>query len=666
MRGILLQSPKKLCTQAVRSVTSTPQGTDYQYMQCSKLPTMYFQRSLPRLPIPTLDKTCERFLSAVQPILNADEFAATQKVIKEFHQGEGMDLHAKLKQNDLNNKHTSYISEPWFDMYLSDRAPLPLNYNPLLIMKHDTRPEYRSQLVRATNLVVSSLRFWNSLKVDLLEPEIFHLNAKKSDTPQFRQWMRIAPTAFATYVAYVFKAFPLDMSQYNRLFGTSRIPQMDKDLLVQNIDSKHIIVMRRGNLYAVDVLNQNGQIEQPSVILARLQAVLSLDNKRNAAEVPLGVLTTGSRNDWARTRQHLVKNISEKNGKLIENEVDKALFCLCLDSEEDPIYNDDNQIPLIKNFLAGEGKNRWFDKSISLLVGADGTAAVNFEHSWGDGVAVLRYFNEIYKETLQRPFVSSATIPESLNNDHSVRSLNFDIDDKLRADVALASSKNSDVMETLNMDMLRYSHINKLSCKKYGVSPDSIMQLSFQLAYKLAFNSYVGTYESCSTAAFRHGRTETMRPCTIPTKNFCEAILKPTNSRPDSNELRTMIDKCSTVHGNLTKEAAMGQGFDRHLFALKHEAVKQNKTIPELYNTEAYRKINYNIISTSTLSSDALLAGSFGPVVQDGLGVGYSIQNAECGAIVSSYKNQRNGKHFVDCLGQAFSEIHKTLDASKK
>lgn len=36
---------------------------------------------------------------------------------------------------------------------------------------------------------------------------------------------------------------------------------------------------------------------------------------------------------------------------------------------------------------------------------------------------------------------------------------------------------------------------------------------------------YVGTYESCSTAAFKHGRTETMRPCTMQTKvNFISTV----------------------------------------------------------------------------------------------------------------------------------------------
>ena len=29
------------------------------------------------------------------------------------------------------------------------------------------------------------------------------------------------------------------------------------------------------------------------------------------------------------------------------------------------------------------------------MVCKDGKAAVNFEHAWGDGVAVLRFFNEV-------------------------------------------------------------------------------------------------------------------------------------------------------------------------------------------------------------------------------------------------------------------------------
>ncbi|TMW41707.1 hypothetical protein DOY81_013213, partial [Sarcophaga bullata] len=83
----------------------------YQYLQRSKLPTLYFQKSLPRLPIPLVDKTCERFLAAVQPITTADEFKETQQIVEHFRMHEGGNLNAMLKIKDEDNKHTSYISE---------------------------------------------------------------------------------------------------------------------------------------------------------------------------------------------------------------------------------------------------------------------------------------------------------------------------------------------------------------------------------------------------------------------------------------------------------------------------------------------------------------------------------------------------------------------------
>lgn len=70
-----------------------------------------------------------------------------------------MHLHNELKNQDQNNKHTSYISEPWFDMYLRDRIPLPVNYNPLLVFVDDPKKEYNAQLIRTSNLLISSLRY---------------------------------------------------------------------------------------------------------------------------------------------------------------------------------------------------------------------------------------------------------------------------------------------------------------------------------------------------------------------------------------------------------------------------------------------------------------------------------------------------------------------------
>lgn len=180
-------------------------AADYQYIQTSKVPTLHFQPSLPRLPIPKLEDTCQRYISAQKPLLEDKELQNTLTYVSRFLKNEGQTLQKQLLQDNARNSHTSYISAPWFDMYLQDRKPLPINYNPFLIYIPESDPQYNIQLVRATNLIISSLRFMKSLKDNILEPEVFHLNPKKSDTEFFRNVTRLIPSRFSYYAAYLFK-----------------------------------------------------------------------------------------------------------------------------------------------------------------------------------------------------------------------------------------------------------------------------------------------------------------------------------------------------------------------------------------------------------------------------------------------------------------------------
>lgn len=211
------------------------------------------------------------------------------------------------------------------------------------------------------------------------------------------------------------------------------------------------------------------------------------------------------------------------------------------------------------------------------------------------------------------------------------------------------------------MHIMINSVLSKGYCKANKVSPDAIMQLGLQLAYFRMENKYVGTYESCSTAAFRHGRTETVRPCTMDTKNFCDAMVGKKDVW-DKAQLRQMILKCSETHGRLIKEAAMGQGFDRHMFGLKYMAQQNKIPLDPIYDSDAYYKLNYNILSTSSLASEALFAGGFGPVVPDGYGIGYGVQDARLAILFTSYTDKSNAREFVNSLESAFEDIQNLLE----
>lgn len=57
---------------------------DYQFLQRSNMPTYYFQKSLPRLPLPKIEKSLERYLEAQRPLLSNDEYSVTAAACKKF------------------------------------------------------------------------------------------------------------------------------------------------------------------------------------------------------------------------------------------------------------------------------------------------------------------------------------------------------------------------------------------------------------------------------------------------------------------------------------------------------------------------------------------------------------------------------------------------------
>ena len=58
-----------------------------------------------------------------------------------------IEIHQKVVEEDKKNSHTSYICQPWFDMYLESRLPLPLNFNPFLSFKRDPNEPNNDQVI---------------------------------------------------------------------------------------------------------------------------------------------------------------------------------------------------------------------------------------------------------------------------------------------------------------------------------------------------------------------------------------------------------------------------------------------------------------------------------------------------------------------------------------
>lgn len=120
---------------------------------------------------------------------------------------------------------------------------------------------------------------------------------------------------------------------------------------------------------------------------------------------------------------------------------------------------------------------RWFDKSFSLLVTGGAHTAINFEHAWGDGVAILRYFNEVYKDRKVIPRAERAQPTME-----GVADLDFSLTPNLESAIERAKTQVKASSELLSTNVLQYQKFGKKLIKRFSMSPDGIMQLAFQVS----------------------------------------------------------------------------------------------------------------------------------------------------------------------------------------
>uniref|UniRef100_A0A7S4PFT3 Choline/carnitine acyltransferase domain-containing protein n=1 Tax=Guillardia theta TaxID=55529 RepID=A0A7S4PFT3_GUITH len=560
-------------------------------------------------------------------------------------------------------------------MYLENRSPLPLNINPQLTLLDDPLPDKNDQACRAAILTWSSARFFRTLMDGHLMPDMFHtqkcmggtgtgffqfLNGK-GGSPQFETVCAMTPRNLAFYAAYIYGTYPLDMSQYQNLFQSTRVPMPGKDKLIKYDKSRHVVIQRGTEFWSLDVLDENGNVISADQILSGIQHILSTPVKYENPSV--GILTTMDRNEWAAARSKIIE--SSANAESLEA-IDSAMFVICLEDHVPVDYVDQQN-----SFLHGSAKNRWFDKSFQMIVQPNGRAGINFEHSWGDGVAVLRYFNEIYDDS------SKAPCPQPQTHPKAPRKLEFKISNEVRAIIDKAEKDFDNTRSSVATHLLEVPGFTSSYISQKGLGLDGTLQMSFQLAYFRLFGHSASTYESANQSAFKHGRTETIRSATPESDAMCKTFFSKSSTRPEKEEA---LRKAVKQHGVITRNALMGKGWDRHMFALKHEALKSGLKTPAIFQDEAYTRLSEIILSTSTLTSPNIQGGGFGPVGPKCYGIGYTTgklrgidganpfgggKNASVDGFASSvmtYKNERDGQAFVDSMELSIRDICEVLD----
>eukprot|EP01135_Chromosphaera_perkinsii_P011792 Nk52_evm38s2496 gene=Nk52_evmTU38s2496 len=564
-----------------------------------------------------------------------------------------------------------YLSAVWFDMYLRMRDSLPINSNPFMAWKPEEDSRKNEQSVKAASLLTSSLRFYHSLRDGILAPDWFETKPEKSSSGWFKNLIRLVPTQLSYYGAYFVGAYPLDMSQYVNLFCSTREPCREKDVLRSYPNSEHIVAIHNGRFYKINCYDNDKNIRPTGEFVSDFKAILADKDPALPINESLAVMTAANRDVWADTRSKVIGHIgtgmqvNESSGMsvakgdnaLFVRDIDSAIFIISLDDIDEDIEDDEGRNKLSKQFLANNPENRWFEKSFQLIVAKNGLAGVHFEHAWGDGVSVLRYFNNVYENMVKDP------LPEVKESSSKPIRLDFEFADGVKKSIESAYADYDKLNKKLDMSVLEWPGFGKSYCKSKKISPDGICHVAMQITWFRLFGFTPNTYESCTTAAFKKGRTEVVRPATLECQAFVEKFLeaRKENKLSNNSELVSALRSASAIHGKHTLAAATGKGVDRHLFMLKRFA-EEKGDLPSIFTDKAYQKLNYNELSTSTLPSPHVVGGGFGAVVPDGIGMGYMIDDRRVGISLTSFTG--NSQKFRDTMKDTLEEIKTMLETS--
>lgn len=226
-----------------------------------------YQKNLPKLPVPALSATLQKYLQSVRPLLSDAEFQRTEQAVKEFEApgGLGQELQERLlaKANDPNV--VNWMEDWWLDQaYMGYRDPVVIYVSYFFLYKDDKLRKSPAQ--RAAAIATAALEFKRQIAQKTLEPE------------------------------YV-KGEPLCMDSFKYMFNNCRIPKKpsDYEATFDILSNNHVVVLRKNRFYVVDTI-YNGKQLSTAELQHQFQKII--DQAGQSKGIPIGVLTSDNRDKW--------------------------------------------------------------------------------------------------------------------------------------------------------------------------------------------------------------------------------------------------------------------------------------------------------------------------------------------------------------------------------
>lgn len=582
------------------------------------------EHSLPHLPLNSLESSVGKFLSSIKPLLPQKIYEQKVALANDFMANEGAILQADLEvyAQEKWAAGTSWMKDFWEEAYFKMKdSVLKTNYFGLDAAPKTLAQNEKTRLDNTATKLYAMLCF------------IQKANAGTLPAPVYKG------------------AIPLCPHPVTRLFSTTRLPSPEGalDTLMHTPQSKHIAVFSRGRVYKLNVLNEKGYPLPIPYLRRQIAALIEASKAQDAPVVDVGVLTAQPRPAWHKNREEL---IGLGNKEILEA-IETAHFTLSLDDSTP------QNLPEAIQAIYKNQNNCWHDKSVQIRLTGTFTGAL-FEHSGAEATdAVIMAFSidEIQKNLPIYAYESNET------DDDSFEEMSWKLNDDMKNHIQKVHAEVTDKMNEVDIGVHTLPY-GTTRIGAFGLSPDAFIQMALQLTYKRIRNEPTSVYESATTRAFKHGRTEMLTPATVQSTEFVDAF----DSDVSNEEKEKALRRAAEEHQRLIKECFFGDGFHRHMMALQEMA--KRREIKSEFLEDPSHTIPQRLSTSQTPLTNAISEGGcFLPSAQDGFGMSYHPSKASTRMFISSFKGGKAGassEEFAKKLEETCDEMLTLLDTNQK
>ncbi|KAK7756046.1 Type I Iterative PKS [Diatrype stigma] len=606
-------------TDNASSSTALPAST----RPTTRSPSQEPQKRLRPLPNPDLADTLRMLAESRRAICSPEELEETERVVEEF-MGSGLELQNTLKANPSGPD----ARLDFYDNHIHLERREPLQDHALFYIGHltDGAPKH-TQAERAAIITVAALNFKKRFESGLLEQNSLNDMALCMET---MQW----------------------------LFHTSQEPGKEVDTARKYPSNTNVVVMRRGHFYEIAVHEEDDYSSLKSLFTDIL--------KSSEQPVPaISVLTSKKRDEWAGLRSQLMALGS--NAAMLEA-IESAAFVVSLDDTAPETPSERcTSILLNDRHLT----NRWLDKMLQFTIAANGVSSLVGENSKLDGLTTRQLSEYITDEIFDTKGLgnsdSATKLPAS-----TVRELSLETTPVIEQAIHEQTASNLAQYQTIGATRRHYAALNRSFLGNKGLRSKGTVLIAILMATRMFYGHYEPVWETVTVAKYAKGRIDWLQSLTPDIVRWIDAALGLFKQQGgcgegDVADLAGKLKEAATGHVQSLRRVADGRGFVEPLYALMGAALAQDKPLPALFGSSAWKSSDRHL-SPKMAKTDCLGSGGYLRMQEGGflmpspntVFIHYEVHHADPLILVQG--REGDVARFEGCLDEAVDIVRTVIE----